>query len=148
MAGMQLLNRCARSIELRLHVWQASKLSAVFYRISTDNHSAGREERGARIPDHVDGLPKIGKTAIDVVILLPETARFPSYFITGVVSALTDQCFDIRREVCIDCLYDTERHSADAVVCRNCFRLPRLAIAIGDSDTIGRLSNLFHFRAI
>src|SRR5580698_1885309 len=132
MAGMQLFNRCARSIELRLHIWQASKLCAVFYRITADNYSAGRKERCARIPDDVDGLPQIGKTAIDVVILLPETAGFPSYFITGIIGTLTDQCFDIRREVRIDCLYNTEGHGADAVVCRDCFRLSRLAVAIGD----------------
>src|ERR1700716_2852037 len=68
-----------------------------------DDSFFGKQVR-ARIPHHANHLFWERDTAIDAVILLPKSAGFPRYLVSGIVTCGVDGLLEIRRKISIDSL--------------------------------------------
>ena len=121
-SGMQLFDRLPRSVDLGRNARQLAEVAVVLNAIARNNHSVLGKQFPAWIPDNVHRpLHDEGKAAVKVVILLPEAARLPGHFVSGVISDLCNGLFDARREIVRNRLQNADGQRADAIV-----RLDRL----------------------
>src|ERR1700733_4040365 len=91
--GVQQFDGLARSSELRLRVRQCAELRAVFDSIATQDDAGLGKHPGAGVPDRIYRPADKGKAAVDVVILLPEPARLPGNFVSGVIGGTVNGHF-------------------------------------------------------
>ena len=116
MPGMQNLNRLPGCVELGLHVGQLAKRRPILNGISAHHDAAFRKEARTRIPHHVHRLLQIRKPAVDAVLFLPETRRFPRDFVCRIVAGAVDRLPHRGAEIRIECAHNRQWHRADAVV--------------------------------
>src|SRR5712692_1386308 len=81
-----------------------------------DDSFFGKQVR-ARIPHHANHLLWERDAAIDAVILLPKSAGFPRYLVSGIVTCGVNGSLELRRKIRIDGLQNREWHRADTAIC-------------------------------
>src|SRR5271163_2664374 len=147
-AGVQQLDCLARGVQLGLDVGQLADRHAILDGVSADHDARRGEEFGAGIPDDRDCLIQVREAAVDVVVLLPESARLPGNLVAGVVGDATDDGDDVGGEVGLNGLKHRERHGADAVIGSDGLSLAALAVEIGDRDAVRGFADFADFGAI
>src|SRR5579863_10043041 len=91
---MQAFDGLTRSVELSSEI-EFAKVGAIFDAVARNDYTGFGKDFRTGIPDDANGLLGEGDATVDLIVLLPETAGFPSDFVGGVVGGALKRLLDV-----------------------------------------------------